>query len=87
MYYYKDYIKGPTWCPEVMGFVLKIVLYRIKISFVTILNDNWVLKSLLLCMIAGIIGIGYLKFKTISFLGLPLENNTRYFDYYVYVSY
>ena len=52
-----------------MGFVWGIVLYRIKNSFITILNDNWMLKSLILCMIAGITGIGYLKFKTISFFG------------------
>lgn len=69
VYWKKDYINGPTWCPEVMGFVWGILLYKIKNGFLRILNDKWLLKSLLLCMIAGIAGIGYLKFKIIPFLG------------------
>lgn len=69
MYWKKDYIKGPTWCPEVMGFVLGILLYRFKNRFLRIFNDKWMQKSLLLCVIAGVAGIGYLKFKTIPFWG------------------
>lgn len=69
MYWKKDYIKGTTWCPEVMGFVWGILLYRIKNRFLRILNDKWMLKSLLLCVIAGIAGIGYLEFKIIPFWG------------------
>ena len=69
MYWKKDYINGPTWCPEVMGFVWGILLYRTKNRFLRILNDKWMMKSLLLCVIAGIVGIGYLKFKIIPFWG------------------
>lgn len=69
VYWKKDYIKGPTWCPEVMGFVWGILLYRIKNRFLRIFNDKWMQKSLLLCVIAGVAGIGYLKFKTIPFWG------------------
>lgn len=69
VYWKKDYINGPTWCPEVMGFVWGILLYRIKNRFLGILNDKWMMKSLLLCAIAGIAGIGYLKFKIIPFWG------------------
>ena len=69
VYWKKDYINGPTWCPEVMGFVWGILLYRIKNRFLGILNDKWMMKSLLLCAIACIAGIGYLKFKIIPFWG------------------
>lgn len=39
VYWKNDYIKGPTWCPEVMGFVWGILLYRIKNRFLRILRQ------------------------------------------------
>lgn len=69
MYWKKDYIHGPTWCPEVIGFVYGIFLYRVKNKFLDAINKKWTIKSAILCVAAGLAGIGYLQFKTVQFWG------------------
>lgn len=62
-------ITGTTWCPESIGFIWGVVLAvnykKIKDFFVT----KWLWKVIVSCLLAGILGLLYLKFKPIVFWG------------------
>ena len=60
---------GTTWCPEVMGFVWGILLSRWKGGFVNWTGRRWIQKCVGLCLLAGILGIGYLAGKGVPFWG------------------
>lgn len=62
-------IEKATWCPEVFGFVWGIVLFNFKDKFITFTKKSWIVKCLLSCIIAGFLGVTYLKFKPILFWG------------------
>ena len=58
-----------TWCPEVLGFVWGILLSRWKGGFVNWTGRRWIQKCVGLCLLAGILGIGYLAGKGVPFWG------------------
>lgn len=60
---------GTTWCPEVLGFLWGILLGRWKTSFVSWADRGWAPKSAGACLLAGILGVGYLVGKGIPFWG------------------
>ena len=58
-----------TWCPEVLGFVWGILLGRWKNRFTGWTDKGWLAKNAGLCLLAGILGVGYLMGKGIPFWG------------------
>jgi peptidoglycan/LPS O-acetylase OafA/YrhL len=58
-----------TWCTEVYGFVWGIILCKQKDTFIAYMNKNWLKKCIGLCVIAGVLGVSYLKFKPVIFFG------------------
>lgn len=60
---------GTTWCPEVLGFAWGILLCRWKDRFVRWLNRGWLAKNAALCLLSGLLGVGYLLGKGIPFWG------------------
>lgn len=69
VYLLKSRISATTWCPEIFGFVWGIVFFHIKKRFAAWMDKKWFLKCAALCLIAGITGIAYLKFKPVAFFG------------------
>lgn len=66
------YLSKPTdttWCPEVLGFAWGILLGRWKSSFVNWTARKWLPKCGWLCLLAGILGVGYLAGKRVPFWG------------------
>ena len=57
------------WCFERMGLVWGILLYRHYDKFVTWMDKSRMAKSIVLCMMSLILGVAYLKYKSIWFLG------------------
>lgn len=60
---------GTTWCPEVLGFVWGILLSRWKSGFVSWTGRKWLPKCAVLCLLAGMLGVGYLTGKGVPFWG------------------
>ena len=58
-----------TWCPEVLGFAWGILLGRWKNRFTGWTDKGWLAKNAGLCLLAGILGVGYLMGKGIPFWG------------------
>lgn len=69
VYLFKDQIARTTWCPEMFGFVWGILLFKAKNLFEEWMKKGWIAKCLLLCVIAGMVGLCYLKLKTVVFFG------------------
>ena len=69
IYVLRSYISGTTWCPEVFGFVWGIVFFHIKNRFAEWMGKKWFLKCIALCVIAGMVGVVYLKLKPMIFFG------------------
>lgn len=69
VYAMKEHISSNTWCPEIFGFVWGIVFSNIKDKFAAWAGEKWLMKSCVSCMLAGIVGIAYLKFKPVAFFG------------------
>lgn len=69
VYVCKHWIERTTWCTEVFGFVWGVMLFKFKDSFVRWMQSKWFAKCLILCMIAGLLGISYLKLKPVVFYG------------------
>ena len=69
VYVLRSHISGTTWCPEVFGFVWGIVFFRAKERFSDWMGKKWLPKCVLFCMIAGVAGVVYLKFKPVIFFG------------------
>ncbi len=69
VYFVKEHISSNTWCPEVFGFVWGIVFSNVKDKFAAWTERKWLTKSCVSCMLAGIAGAAYLKFKPVAFFG------------------
>lgn len=69
VYLLKSHISSTTWCPEIFGFVWGIIFFHIKKSFFDWVGNKWISCCAALCIIAGIAGIAYLKFKLVVFFG------------------
>ena len=57
------------WCFERMGLVWGILLYRYFDKFVTWMDKSRMAKSIVLCIMSLILGVAYLKYKSIWFWG------------------
>ena len=62
-------INQVTWCTEIYGFIYGILMVKYRKDLVEILSSKWRKKTVIICFLAIIIGIGYLKYKGIVFLG------------------
>lgn len=60
------------WCFERMGLVWGVLLYRYFDNFVTWMDKNRMAKVIVLCLLGGILGVTYLKYKIIYFWGAYL---------------
>lgn len=69
IYCCKSKIVQTTWCPEVFGFAWGVLLAKKKGYFVKWMQRHWALKCVAFFMIAGVLGIAYLKFKPVIFWG------------------
>lgn len=69
VYLLKCHIFATTWCPEIFGFVWGIIFFHIKKCFAAWVDKKWLPKCVALCLIAGIAGIAYLKYKPVVFFG------------------
>lgn len=69
IYSQKDKISANTWCPEVFGFVWGIVLADSKKLFSSWVKNKWLLRCAVFCVVAGVLGVMYLKFKPMPFYG------------------
>lgn len=57
------------WCFERIGLVWGILLYRHYARFVEWMDKRRIVKSIVLCMMSLILGVAYLKYKTVWFWG------------------
>ena len=69
VYLFRSQIFGTTWCPEVFGFVWGILLFNTQNTFLEWMKKGWPFKCLFLCVVAGVAGLSYLKFKPVVFWG------------------
>lgn len=58
-----------TWAPECFGFIWGILLAVFCYRFITFMNQGWFKKVVFLCIAASILGVCYLKYKTVFFFG------------------
>lgn len=58
-----------NWSSEVYGFIWGIVLSNLKDRLVGWVNKKWLTKVVVFCILAGVLGILYLKFKPVVFFG------------------
>ena len=69
VYSQKDKLSVTTWCPEVFGFVWGIVLANFKTSFLVWAKEKWWNLCIVSCLTAGLLGVLYLKYKPVVFMG------------------
>lgn len=69
VYVLKERITWNTWCPEILGFVWGFVFFHIRERFSNWMDKNWLPKCMVFCILAGVTGIAYLKFKPVVFFG------------------
>ena len=69
VYCLKDRMTVTTWCPEVFGFIWGILLADYREWFVRTIKRKWLLINLVLCLLSGILGLSYLRFKSVLILG------------------
>jgi peptidoglycan/LPS O-acetylase OafA/YrhL len=69
MYFDNDLLNIGSWCTEIYGFIYGIILFVTKDRLKNYMSKNWLAKCVLLCLIACILGVGYLKFKPVVFWG------------------
>lgn len=62
-------IENTTWCTEIFGFVWGIIFFHIKDRIIHFCRKAWSKKCIVLCLTAGVLGITYIKLKTIVFFG------------------
>lgn len=62
-------IENTTWCTEIFGFAWGIIFFHIKDRIIHLCRKAWAKKCILLCLTAGVLGITYIKMKTVVFFG------------------
>lgn len=65
----KGHISSVTWCTEIYGFIWGIILVYKYDDIKKYFSSKWGLKVILLLAVSLFIGVLYLKFKPIVFLG------------------
>jgi peptidoglycan/LPS O-acetylase OafA/YrhL len=66
---YKDISSNAGWCFERMGLVWGILLYRYYDRLVLWMSRSWIIKIIGLIFVGLILGLLYLKLKTVFFWG------------------
>lgn len=69
VYCLKNRIGVTTWCPEVFGFIWGVILADCKDWFSKLVKKNWLPVCIILCLLSGILGVMYLKFKPVPVFG------------------
>ena len=69
VYLCRHWFTQTTWCPEIFGFIWGIAFFRFREYFICWMKNRWFIKCFVICMVAGAVGLIYLKFKTIVFFG------------------
>lgn len=69
LYKYGEISADVGWCFERMGLVWGILLYSHYDKFVDWMDKRRMVKSIILCMMSIILGVAYLKYKTIWLWG------------------
>lgn len=70
--YYLKYIGVITatiWPTEILGFIWGMLLCSYKDGFKEFSLNKWWGKVVIACVLAGVIGVAYLKFKSVIFVG------------------
>lgn len=63
------YISRATWCPELYGFIWGILVFHFRDKIIQFCKTKYVEKCIMLCITAMILGVTYLKMKTVVFFG------------------
>lgn len=63
------YYQRPTWAPECYGFVWGIILSGINKEFRTYFVEKWKIKWGVSAVVALVLGVAFLKFKPVPFVG------------------
>ena len=63
------FLKISGWATESFGFIYGILLARYKDKFEAFAKHKWFAKSFIICVSSLILGIAYIKFKHIVFIG------------------
>lgn len=66
---WKNVIKRTTWCPEIYGFVYGVILAQYRNEILKWMRSQWIKKCIINCLIVGIFGFIYMKFKSVLFYG------------------
>lgn len=66
---YFGVIEATIWSTEIYGFLWGIILAAFYPQIKHLANRHWLLKTVLICIAAILMGITYLKYKTIVFWG------------------
>ena len=72
LFIYDDLSSTAGWCFERMGLVWGILLNRYYQPFVKWMDSHRCIKAVLLCVVSAVLGIAYLKYKMVWFLGAYL---------------
>lgn len=62
-------IDSVTWCTEVYGFIWGTLLAMYYPEVKAFCQKNWVVKAIISCCVSGVLGVAYLKLKTVPFFG------------------
>ncbi|WP_051194979.1 acyltransferase family protein [Pseudobutyrivibrio ruminis] len=68
-FFMQDKIQSTIWPTEIYGFIWGIILANIKEKFRIKSLSGWLRKTIIMCILSGVCGILYLKFKPIYFGG------------------
>lgn len=66
---YSENSAGAGWCFERIGLILGVLLYRYFDKFVLWMNNKHIPKIIVLFILGGLLGVAYLKYKSVFFYG------------------
>lgn len=64
-----SFASGSDWCYERMGLAWGILLFRYREAVEKIMSGKYLLRTACAIVMAGVLGVAYLKFKTVPFWG------------------
>ena len=62
-------ITETVWVTECYGFIWGILLHRYRDKFLAFVGDKWIQKALVFLAVSAVLGLGYLKFKSVPLAG------------------
>ncbi|WP_022769270.1 acyltransferase family protein [Butyrivibrio sp. NC2007] len=66
---HKGIVVNTIWPTECYGFAWGILLYRFKDRFIEAMSSKWIIKTIVIMVVALCFGMAYLKFKPVFFAG------------------